>query len=784
MNTILPVLGIYLACCLPVARASGIDWTSENRGKWETSAHYKLHPSEDRTMTTAVAILPGSSKSLPGEFGAWSLPLAAQEQGITHLRFWVESSSKAPAKRRVLARLRMGDEILWSHDVGSMGEIQVVIPLHPRAGAAGAGSLMVEGFTNELVTNYPVTITFGDFEVSNDGGKTFRGIDPLPVNQSILPDPSAGTFPQRVPDPRNIPPWLQTSRAVQPWGRSQTSLIRNAKSWSKRLRNEFGFNTLILASPDSHRGIVRNVPKLVLTDQEFRDAMEIFRQDGFRILFYASLVHCGHSAQWHEDFGDPSEKIPSRNPEWLQTDEDGRPINRYGGRWLCPLTDALGFQIEYFQETVKQWQPDGLMLDNHGFHFAGNQRKITSYSPAAAKAYADFAESYMGNRPEAPPRSNEPQYPLWLAWRNEAMAGVTHRFREALRATDNNLVISANVAFDYPRAALANDSLLGHLDAVVTENKSVSPADLLAKVAFGDSLSPGIPQWVYLGTFEPKNHELLRSPEWIRDQCASGIASGALPWVVFYGFDPVDETNSQSLRAIANQMHFWQRMQDLQPWGKPLASAIFVVSPRERTFAGRGAPIPSSLAGLGSSGRPVRLLLSSDLPSADLSTNVPLLLDGINCLSGEEANAISRFAKSGGMVIATRDSGWLNPFGQWLPQSRLKNLPAGSLHLTDASRFLSSAEKFTRPIASTEGGFAWFIAYQTPNAIWVHFALHFPAQPHSVVEWHQGQSLSGAEWFFADEATSVPASAGPTPNSIVLPTGHKNFILKINAPNP
>ena len=390
-------LGFGLACSLTLVRASDVGWSKESRGRWETSANYKLHPSEDRTMATAVAILPGSTESLPGEFGAWSLPHAAQEQGITHLRFWVESSSKAPAKRHVLARLRMGDEILWSHDVGSMGEIQVVIPLHPRAGAAGAGRLVVDGFTKERVTSYPVTITFGDFEVSNDGGTTFRGIDPLPVNQSILPDPTAGTFPQRVPDPRNNPPWLQTSRAVQPWGRSQTSLIRNAKSWSKRLRDEFGFNTLILASPDSHRGIVRNVPKLVLTDQEFQEALEIFRQDGFRILLYASLVHCGHSAQWHEDFGDPSEKIPSRNPEWLQADEDGRPINRYGGRWLCPLTDALGFQIEYFQGTVKQWQPDGLMLDNHGFHFAGNQSKNTIYSPAAAIAYADFAQSHLGD---------------------------------------------------------------------------------------------------------------------------------------------------------------------------------------------------------------------------------------------------------------------------------------------------------------------------------------------------------------------------------------------------
>ena len=737
---------------------------------WEVGMDKRINIVRPELASVAVTKLPRAVEVQPGKSGGWKITLPENTPSI--IRMHVSDTFSGKASGHIFAQVRQDQSILWRRDVGELGTEAVVLKI-PPVSQPGEHPVFLEGYVNRLVSNYAVEIAFWNIEVSTDDGQTFLSL--LPLGQSIsnspLPEVTAPTA-----EPRNIPGWLTESRALQPWGATQTELIRNAEKWAPILKNRFGFNTLVLAIPDGHRGMVRDQGELVLSEQEFEKALTLFRNFGFRIIFYASTGHCGHSANWHEDFGDPSTKLPALHPDWLQTNSEGAAINRYGGRWLCPMTGALDYQIDYFKKSVQQWNPDGLMLDNHGFHYTSSTDLITSYSLGAAKAYSSFASARLGRDVTSVPLRDDADYPFWLAWRNFAMADVTEKFRSGMRKAKNDIIVSANVAFDYRYPALGNDWVARHLDAVVTENKTIAPADLVVKAAFGSTLSGGgIPQWAYLGTFDKKNVNLLRETAWIRDQFAAGIASEVLPWVVFYGFTE-DSQNAASLDEIAIQMNFWAKMQEKQPWGEVLGSVVSVVSSRQRTFCG-GSAIPSHIVRLAASGRPSRLILASDLPSAKLDTSVPLLLGGISSLTQAEVDAIIRFAKAGGLVIATHDSGWNDYFGRLQATNRLVTESSEKIQIVpDTESLIQSAILASAPILNINRSLSWSTAYKKNDTFWMHFALAAPADERTVLTLPAKASLKDAAWFFPGESIPVEPVEG-MPGQIKVPAGKTNFIL-------
>lgn len=720
--------------------------------------------------------LPRRTQALPGNVAAWKISVDSHAIP-THLQFQVVNNFLGAPRGHVFAQVRAGETRLWREDVGAFSRELVTLEL--EAAEVESNGIRLEGFVNRAVSNFPVRIVYSDLAWSFDGGETFEAINPYFEEEMVetveqLPTPLEAAE-------RTIPNWFTQSRALQPWSRTQTELMRNYAKWIPILRDQYGFNTLIIAELDGHNGIVRGREADMLNEAEFERAYRAFREAGFNIIFYASLVHSGHATEWHEDFGDPATRLPARFPEWLQRTADGVTIQRYGGRWLSPITGAFEHQVDYFAERVERWRPDGLMLDNHGFHFADHPDNLTGHEYPAKTLFGEFASARFGLGGEIvlPKDLKDPLRPFWLEWRNHAIADITERFRAEMRAVDPEILLSANIAFDYSTPALANDYVMNHLDTVITENKVTPPDRLLAKIAFGKAMSPGIPQWSYMGTFQTRAPDLLREPEFIREQFAAGMAAGAMPWVVFYGFDDRPE-NADSRIEMARQLQRWSLLQTLNPWGEPDGHLISIISPRERSFSG-GLAIPLHAHQLSAFGHPLQMLRIKHLGDFKAEDGAILLLDDIRSITTIEAEHIARLLAAGTQVVATKESGWRDALGRWREASVLAPLlDAEGFHLVDDTEaLLSKAASIRSPIISSESAIAWSQLYRQQDSKWLHFYVEEPAENGLSIRLNMPLENATLQRVCWQSGELVPVVHGEASGSISLPTEENYHILKI-----
>lgn len=746
---------------------------------WRTNFESRLSAHKPELVIALTLNFPKGVEALPGTAASYALklPFAGKEEGV--LRLHVSNSFGGIPQGHIYARILTENETPWRKDVGSFASETLELPI-TKASTGESGIVRLEGFINRRVSNFPVEITYSDFSFSTDDGVSFVPIKPdveLPEYELLEVPP-----PHLHAAQRDAPEWLRESRALQPWGKTQTELIRNIDDWLPILKNQYHFNTVILAVPDGHRGIVRDREKEILSDEEFDGALAKFRGAGFHVLFYASLMHCGHASIWHEDFGDTATKLPELHPDWLQRDVHGGTIGRYGGRWLSPITPAFDYQVNYFFDRVERWQPDGLMLDNHGFHYSNKPANFTGYEAGADEAFFDFSNNHFGDGDwSLPGNSLADTYPAWLEWRNFAMADVTERFREEMRKTSSPILVSANIAFDYSRPALANDRVTRHLDAIVTENKVTSPPRLVAKVAFGRVISEDAPHWTYMGTFQPDNSTRLRDIDFIKDQFAAGMASGSLPWVVFYGFDGA-ESDEPSRNEIARQLKRWELLQTLQPWSAPSGDIIMVVSTRERTFTG-GETIPPAAIALPSTGRPIRMIALEELPSTVLDTRQTLILENVTAMGAAEADAINAFAESGGTVIATRDSGWRDILGRWRSQDLLGQSGGDTeIQFVDGHEALMElALSETDPVISATVPFAWSQLFVDDNGLWLHFSLTCDAEAGDSLLLAEGLSGYSPTWFSFEDDSLISVEVENGSNRIKLAPDERYYLLRLSA---
>jgi hypothetical protein len=760
--------------------------TARMDAPWLAEEYLSLAVAESSLVRAYRLEMPRGAPALPGRIGAWQLDLRRVVTGPAILRLRVSDDFRFRGQGHIFARIRVGNDLLWQADVGTIRSEILSLPV--RADQIAAAPITFEGFVNRQIDNFGVRIEFADLQLSMDGGFTFGSVSL--VDSQSLPEPIEALPAVREADVRVLPDWLDESRALQPWGRSQKRLFENMDYWIPQLRDRYGFNTVVLAPPDGHRGIVRNRETDVISDEDFGLGITKLRAAGFRVLFYASLVHMGHASEWHEDFGEGATKLPNRFPKWLQRTADGQTINRYGGRWLSPLTPALDYQKEYFRTLITTWQPDGLMLDNHGLHFAGRPDQLTGHEGIAAEQYRFFAETISLEKQwhELPGSPRDPHYRLWLEWRNRALADATANFRSAMRSVSPSILVSANVAFDYANPALANDYLTNHLDVIVTENKATTPAQLHAKISFGRALSDGAPQWSYMGTFESRQPDRLAPPEFIEAQFSAGMATGALPWVVFYGFDDSAD-NSASLAAMSEQMRRWQYLQRLKPWGEPVSPVVTVVSTRERSFTG-GPAIPLHATGSAAAGYSLRMVRIDDL-AADLAIGgvEAIVLEDIRSMSRAEAAEILRFVQKGGVVISTRESGWRDLLGRWRASGLLTGVSddAGKVHFVDSSEAIlpKLSELVRAPMESTVP-LQWSQIYNDgAEGFWVHLALEETVETPEVKLKFSARygAYEVQRVCFATESL-VPVAAGGTAEPITLDGKNRYHLLHLKPTKP
>jgi hypothetical protein len=281
------------------------------------------------------------------------------------------------------------------------------------------------------------------------------------------------------------------------------------------LRQEFGFNAIIVQPPDSHNTIATAADKL--TEKQFADGVAAYRAAGYRILLYTSVMALGLSPEFQ------SGQISREHPDWLQRDPKGNPVLAWGVPWLCPSTGAREVALDRCLEITRKYNADGIMLDNNEFFFAA--AGWTCHCDACTKAFREYLHKRFGDEQSTQrfgaatdkpriPTQECPLYFAWLHWRNRVWAEINESFRARLREQNPNTMFFANTQYAYESGMLGTDPQYAREDVVLSESCELNSRQMSAKMVLGKALAAGRPLWNYIGTFaKPDDYTGLRPPE-------------------------------------------------------------------------------------------------------------------------------------------------------------------------------------------------------------------------------------------------------------------------------
>jgi hypothetical protein len=226
--------------------------------------------------------------------------------------------------------------------------------------------------------------------------------------------------------------WLRDANILQPYGHSAFVALTDIKGRPERLKKEFGFNAIIVQPPDSHNTIAAAADKL--TEKQFRDGLAAYRRAGYRIMLYTSVMAIGLAPEFQ------SGQISREHPDWLQRDPKGNPVLVWDVPWLCPSTAAREVTLERCRRIVREYNADGVMLDNNQFFFAA--AGFTCHCDACTTAFREYVRKRFGDDGskllfgQSPdklriPIQEGPLYFEWLHWRNRVWAQRVVQFKFA-----------------------------------------------------------------------------------------------------------------------------------------------------------------------------------------------------------------------------------------------------------------------------------------------------------------------------------------------------------------
>ena len=383
----------------------------------------------------------------------------------------------------------------------------------------------------------------------------------------------------------SLPPngldWTPRAVILQPWGRTQWDAVVHAAKRAPWLAKVFGFNTMIVLPPAAHNAIT--TPAEHITEEEFERALKVYRANGFRIIIYSSIMHCGHDPVWQ------SGTLEKTHPEWSQRGPRGEPVRIYGADWLCPSTGALAFTLDYTAGLVRRYRPDLIMLDNS--EFFETPSGVTCYCEGCQAAFRRYITRRFGETVDGQPVASVRiptergfLYDLWLLWRNRVWGEANETFRRELRRIKPDIVVMSNTQYLRDKPDLATDLIYDHEDALISESVGLTMDNMINKLLLGRALAKGKPLWNYLGTFQEKDNTRLVSPDAVAMNISTAYACGVRPWVVYYGFAEKREENKPSLERMASVMA-WHNSQTFEGGAlTPYAPVLSLVSLNSRNY--------------------------------------------------------------------------------------------------------------------------------------------------------------------------------------------------------
>ncbi len=502
-------------------------------------------------------------------------------------------------------------------------------------------------------------------------------LEPIPPD---LPLPSSG--PSRTK-------WIREAIVLQPWADTQFTALTNAVERARGMKQEFGFNAIIVLPTDAHNALCDFVekPNSHLTDAQFREGVEAYRKEGYRLILYTSVMHCGHAPVWQ------SGELNRAHPDWSQRDPQGTPITSFGNAsWLCGSSPARDYTLDYTLRLQHDYSPDGFMLDNNGFgHTKFGWTCYCDYCQqgfrkyALARCGADWVKSQTQIDPQDLKIPTEPGrlFALWTHWRNRVWAEIDELFQKRLRKVNPQILFFANTQYDLPVDTQASSLQFQHEDIVFSETHEVDPWYISQKMVLGQALAGGRPLWDYMGTFAstPQNPALdsLRPIEVLQRSIPASLAHGARPWIVYLGFN--DAPSEPALREMGRYMGWYASHPGLYA-GTPNTPVATVVSLRTRDVLARLGkcrsqgvtgcdaepstehPLtPPHLERLLKAGVPVVGLVEARFAMDTLRPFQVVTLESGMVMNEQEAKALSAWVSAGGFLITVPEAGEYDDLG-------------------------------------------------------------------------------------------------------------------------
>ena len=498
-----------------------------------------------------------------------------------------------------------------------------------------------------------------------------------------------------IESPTSAAEWIRRAVVLQPWGPTEHTALRDI-DLAQKFRKEFGFNALIVLPTEAHNALIGSTrkpgdPDNRLTESQFRAGLNAYRKENYKVILYSSVMHCGHAPAWE------SGEVEQEHPDWLQRDAFGDTIRAFGHPWLCPSSPARAYTLNYTLKLVRDYSPDGIMLDNNGFGHTG--KGFACYCGYCERAFREYVvarcgASWVRNELQVDPdklkipTEKGALWALWILWRSRVWAETNELFRSRLRQLRSDMVFFVNTQYDQTPDPQATRLQFSREDLVFSETHESDSWYISQKLVFGQALTQGRrPLWNYIATFQDGNISRLRSPAVVSLMISSTLAHGALPWICYLGLDSVQD--QQARKEIGRYVSWFASHPELYA-GKSSAPVGAVVSllnrdifasinccPKEAGVTGcvasadTPALIPNHIGLLLRAGMPVVALREQEISPERLRNFRIVTLATGKILEAREANALASWVRAGGILIAVSDAGEYDELGRKLGRSTL-----------------------------------------------------------------------------------------------------------------
>ena len=610
---------------------------------------------------------------------------------------------------------------------------------------------------------------------------------------------SLESLPPDLPLPASPPTeakWLREANLLQPYGHSAFTMLVNPGDRPQRIKNDYGFNAIVVQPPDSHNTIAE--AKDQLTEEQFRAGVAAYRAAGYRLILYTSVMAIGLSPEFQ------SGRIAREHPDWSQRDPKGNPIMVYGVPWLCPNTGAREVALARALRIAREYQADGILLDNNQFFSA--QAGWTCHCDACTKAFRDYVRRRCGVEKTrhlfgvAPdelliPSEEGPLFALWLNWRNRVWADINETFRARLREVNPNIVLFSNTQYGFDSAMLGTDSQYEREDVVVSESVGLSSRRMSEKMVLGHAVAAGRPLWNYIGTFlKDDDYTGIKPAGVIGPLIAATLAHGARPWIVD-GFD--SGATDASARKEMSRLLGWHAAHEEFFTSERWAGVGMIVSPNSRNLLHR-ALIPPHLTALQSAGTPVIGLRDDEISAKSLRPFRAITLETAACLNDDAASALAKWVREGGMLVAARDAGTFDELGRKRLKSSLWqalgldaapdreiSVGQGKVISPEPAAFAETAVRLTQPVSfriAPDSG-TEVVSYHGAKSLLLHIVRHGPAnKPVTLHLPDVFQPADAPAQLFvpgSNEAQPLPLSAGADGATLLLTNLQPYCVVKI-----